>query len=135
VTVTALLPKANPPIGCQMQRCGGLDVKHAALYLLAGAAGGFVLSELMPAEAALAGGLAIPEAPELLPEGVLVSAGGVDGIAGGGEVEGVVAGGLMGAGVTVSSTFLPQAPSTSSAESATAVAAGLNWTEFMGVSF
>jgi hypothetical protein len=100
------------------------------IYLLAGAAGGFVLSE---PEAAVAGGLAIPEAPELLPEGVLVLPGAVDGIGDGvGEVDGVVAGGLIGAGVDVSSTFLPQAPSANSAESATAVAAGLNWTEFMG---
>jgi hypothetical protein len=87
-----------------------------------------VLSELMP-EAAPDGGLAMPDEPD---EGVLVSAGGVDGIVDG-VVEGVVAGGLMGAGEEVSSTFLPQAPSASSAESATAVAAGLNWIEFMGV--
>jgi hypothetical protein len=94
-------------------------------YLLAGAAGGLVLSEPMP-DAAPAGGLAMPDDPD---EGVLVSAGGVDGIVEGvsaGVVEGVVAGGLMGAGEDVSSTFLPQAPSASSAESATAVAAGLN---------
>jgi hypothetical protein len=101
-------------------------------YLLAGEAGGLVLSELIP-EAAPVGGLAMPEEPE---EGVLVSAGGVDGIVEGdvdGVVEGVVADGLIGAGEDVSSTFLPQAPSASSADSATAVAAGLNWTEFMRV--
>ena len=78
------------------------------------------------------------EEPELLPEGVLVSAGGVDGIVDGdvdGVVEGVVAGGLMGAGVEVLSTFLPQAPSANSAVSATAVTAGLNGTEFMNFPF
>ena len=86
-------------------------------------------------EAAPLGGVAMPEEePELLPEGVLVSAGGVDGMVDG-DVDGVVAGGLIGAGVEVSSTFLPQAPRASSAESATAVAAGLNWTEFMRFSF
>ena len=92
----------------------------------------------MPADAAPDGGLAMPEEPEVLPEGVLVSAGGVDGMVDGlvdGEVDGVVAGGLIGAGVEVSSTFLPQAASTNSAESATAVAAGLNWTEFIRFSF
>jgi hypothetical protein len=107
--------------------------------LLAAAAGGLVLSELMPAEAALDGGVAMLEEPdELLPDGVLVSAGGVDGAVDGvvdGEVEGVVVDGLMGAGVAASSTFLPQAPRASNAESATAVAAGLNWTEFMGFPF
>ena len=92
-----------------------------------------MLSELM-ADAAPVGGLAMLEEPELLPEGVLVSAGGVDGIVVG-EVDGVVAGGLMGAGVEVSSTFLPQAPSASNAVSATAVATGLNWTEIMRFPF
>ena len=74
------------------------------------------------------------EEPELLPEGVLVSAGGVDGIVDG-DVDGVVAGGLIGAGVEVLSTFLPQAPSANSAVSATAVTAGLNGTEFMNFPF
>ena len=94
-----------------------------------------MLSELM-AEAAPVGGLAVLEEPELLPEeeGVLVSAGRVDGIVDG-DVDGVVAGGLMGAGLEVSSTFLPQAPSANSAVSATAVTAGLNWTEFMNFPF
>lgn len=96
-----------------------------------------MLSELM-ADAAPVGGLAMLEEPELLPEGVLVSAGGVDGIVDGevdGVVDGVVAGGLMGAGVEVSSTFLPQAPSANNAVSATAVATGLNWTEIMRFPF
>jgi hypothetical protein len=89
------------------------------------------------ADAALLGGVAMPDVPEL-PDGVLVSAGGVDGMVEGvvdGVVDGVVAGGLIGAGVEVSSTFLPQATSANSAESATAIAAGLNWTEFMRFSF
>jgi len=102
--------------------------EHPATYLLAG---GIVLSDPMPADAPVAGGLAIPD-------GVPVSAGGVVVLVGGaidGEVDGVVAGGLMGAGVAVSSIFLPQAPSISSAESATAVAAGLKWTEFMEIPY
>ena len=71
----------------------------------------------------------MPEDPELLPEGVLESTGGVDGMGVDGKVDelpGVAAGGLIGAGVTVSSTFLPQAPSTNMAESARTAAAGLN---------
>jgi hypothetical protein len=90
-------------------------------YLLAGEAGGLVLSELMP-EAAPLGGLAMPDEPE----GVLVSAGGVDG---------AVDGELMGADLEASSTFLPQAPSANNAESARTVAAGLNWNEFMRFPF
>jgi hypothetical protein len=93
----------------------------------------------MPADAALAGDMAMPDEPELLlPDGELVSAGGVDGMAEGlvdGVVDGVVVGevegALIGAGVVVSSTFLPQAPSANSAESAITVVAGLNWTEFI----
>ena len=104
-------------------------------YLLAAAAGGFVLSELMP-EAAPVGGIAVLEEPELvpelllepllepLPEGMLEPAGGVDGMVDG-LVDGDVDGGLIGAGVVVSSIFLPQAPSASSAESITTVTAGL----------
>ena len=76
----------------------------------------------------------MPEEPELLLDGVLVPAGGVDGIVDG-LVEGLVDGGLMGAGVVVSSTFLPQAPSANNAESARTVATGFNWTEFMGFPF
>jgi hypothetical protein len=106
------------PIACQSL---GHGVPGA--YLLAGAAGGLVLSEPM-AEAAPDGGLAMPD-------GVLVSAGGVDGMVD--VVDGDVAGGLMGAGVDASSAFLPHAPSASSAESATAVAAGLNGTEYMAI--
>ena len=105
-------------------------------YLLAAAAGGFVLSELMP-DAAPVGGIAVPEEPELvpelplapllepLPEGMLEPAGGADGMVDG-LVDGDVDGGLIGAGLTESSTFLPQAPSASSAESTRVVAAGLN---------
>ena len=96
-----------------------------------------MLSEPIP-EAAPVGGIAVPEEPELvpelplapllepLPEGVLEPAGGVDG-----DVDG----GLIGAGLTVSSTFLPQAPMANNAESANAVTAGLKGTEFMGDSF
>jgi hypothetical protein len=108
--------------------------------LLAAAAGGFVLSELMP-EAAPDGGIAEPEEPELvpepllepLPEGMLEPVGGGDMVDG--LVDGEVDGGLIGAGVDVSSTFLPQAPRANSAESANTVTAGLKGTEFMGVSF
>ncbi len=79
-------------------------------------------------DAAPVGGIAVPEEPELplepllepLPEGMLEPDGGVDGV-----VDGLVDGGLMGAGLTESSTFLPQAPSASSAESATVVTTGL----------
>ena len=101
------------------------------------------MSELM-ADAAPVGGLAMPEEPVLLPAGVLVSAGDVvDGIVDDGigddevdgVVEGAVTGGLMGAGVEVLSTFLPQAPSANRAVSATAVTAGLNETEFMNFPF
>ena len=86
-----------------------------------------MLSEPIP-DAAPVGGIAVPEEPELLleplleplPEGLLEPPGGVDGM-----VDGLVDGGLMGAGLTESSTFLPQAPSASSAESAIVVTAGL----------
>ncbi len=90
-----------------------------------------MLSEPMP-DAAPVGGIAVPAEPELvpelplapllepLPEGMLEPAGGVDGM-----VDGLVDGGLIGAGLTESSTFLPQAPSASSAESTKVVAAGL----------
>ena len=90
-----------------------------------------MLSEPMP-DAAPVGGIAVPEEPELvpelplapllepLPEGMLEPAGGVDGM-----VDGLVDGGLIGAGLTESSTFLPQAPSASSAQSTKVVAAGL----------
>ena len=112
-------------------------------YLLAAAAGGMVLSEPI-ADAAPVGGMVVPDEPALvpelpiapllepLPEGMLEPAGGVDGMVDGlvdgevdGEVDGDVDGGLIGAGVTVSSIFLPQAPRTSSAESAKVVATGL----------
>ena len=104
-------------------------------YLLAAAAGGMVPSEPI-ADAAPVGGMAVPDEPELplapllepLPDGMLEPAGGVDGMVDGlvdGEVDGDVDGGLIGAGVNVSSIFLPQAPSTSSAESAKVVATGL----------
>ena len=95
-----------------------------------------MLSELMP-DAAPVGGIAVPEEPELvpelplapllepLPEGMLEPAGGADGMVDG-LVDGDVDGGLMGAGLTESSTFFPQAPSASSAESTRVVAAGLN---------
>lgn len=104
-----------------------------------------MLSEPIP-EAAPVGGIAVPEEPELvpelplapllepLPEGVLEPAGGVDGMVDG-LVDGDVDGGLIGAGLTVSSTFLPQAPMANNAESANAVTAGLKGTEFMGDSF
>ena len=100
-------------------------------YLLVAAAGGFVLSEPI-ADAAPVGGMAVLDDPELplapllepLPDGMLEPAGGVDGMVDG-LVDGEVDGGLIGAGVTVSSIFLPQAPSTSSAESAKVVATGL----------
>ena len=75
-------------------------------------------------DAAPVGGIAVPEerelVPELLPEGMLEPAGGVDGM-----VDGDVDDGLIGAGLDVSSTFLPQAPRANSAESATTVTAGL----------
>lgn len=92
------------------------------------------------ADAAPVGGMVVPDEPALvpelplapllepLPEGMLEPAGGVDGMVDGlvdGEVDGDVDGGLIGAGVTVSSIFLPQAPRTSSAESAKVVATGL----------
>ena len=81
-----------------------------------------MLSELMP-EAAPVGGIAVPEEPELVPELLLVPLlaplpegmrepdGGVDGMVDG-LVDGDVDGGLIGAGVDVSSIFLPQAPRT-----------------------
>ena len=73
-------------------------------------------------DAAPVGGIAVPEerelVPELLPEGMLEPAGGVDGMVDGDD-------GLIGAGLDVSSTFLPQAPRANSAESATTVTAGL----------
>ena len=87
-------------------------------------------------DAAPVGGIAMPEEPELvpelllepllepLPEGMLEPAGGVDGMVDG-LVDGDVDGGLIGAGLDVSSTFLPQAPRANSAESATTVTAGL----------
>ena len=102
------------------------------VFMLLSLAGGLVLSEPMP-DAAPVGGLAMPEEPELLPDGVLVSAGGVDGMVEG-LVDGVVEG-VMGAGVVVSSIFLPQAPRASKAESAKTVAAGLKWIEFIRISF
>ena len=84
-----------------------------------------MVSVPMP-EAAPVGGIALLEEPELvpgpLPEGMLEPDGGVDGE-------------FIGAGLDVSSTFLPQAPRANSAESASTVAAGLKATEFMGVSF
>ena len=94
-----------------------------------------MLSEPIP-EAAPVGGIAAPDEPELvpelplvpllepLPEGMLEPDGGVDGMVDG-LVDGDVDGGLIGAGLTESSTFLPQAPSASSAESTKVVAAGL----------
>ena len=98
-----------------------------------------MLSEPM-LDAAPVGGIAVPEAPELvpelllepLPEGMLEPAGGVDVI-----VDGLVDGGLIGAGldVDVSSTFFPQAPRANKAESATTATAGLKCGEFMGVPF
>lgn len=96
-----------------------------------------MLPEPMP-EAAPVGGIAMPEESELVPEplleplpdGVVDSDGAVDGMVDG-LVDGDVAGGLIGAGVTVSSTFLPQAPRANSAESATTATAGLKGTEFM----
>ena len=93
-------------------------------------------------EAAPVGGIAAPDEPELvpelplvpllepLPEGMLEPDGGVDGMVDG-LVDGEVEGGLIGAGATVSSTFLPQAPRANNAESANAVTAGLKGTEFM----
>lgn len=78
----------------------------------------------------------MPDEPELLPDGVLVPEGGVDGMVDGlvdGDVDGVVEG-LIGAGVVVSSIFLPQAPRAKSADSARTVAAGLKWIEFIKMS-
>ena len=79
-----------------------------------------MLSELMPG-AAPVGGIGVLEDPGLvdepLPEGMLEPLGGM--------VDGLVEGEDIGEGVVVSFTFLPQAPSTSSPESARIVTAGL----------
>ena len=90
-----------------------------------------MLPDPMP-DAAPVGGIIVPEEFELVPEPLLepLPDGVVDGL-----VDGDVAGGLIGAGLAVSSTFLPQAPRASSAESATTATAGLKGTEFMEDSF
>lgn len=101
-----------------------------------------MLPEPMP-EAAPVGGIAVPEESGLVPEplleplpdGVVDPDGAVDGMVDG-LVDGDVDGEPIGAGVEVSSIFLPQAPRASSAESATTVTVGLKKTEFMrGVPF
>ena len=92
-----------------------------------------MLPEPMP-DAAPVGGIAVPEESELVPEplleplpdGMVDPDGAVDGM-----VDGLVDGELIGAGVDVSSIFLPQAPRASSAESATTATTGLKETEFM----
>lgn len=80
-------------------------------------------------------GLVVEPLLELLPDGMLEPLGGmVDGLVDG-EVDGLVEGVDIGAGVVVSLTFLPQAPSASKPESARIVTAGLRWTKFMVIPF
>ena len=86
-------------------------------------------------EAAPVEGIGVLEDPGLvvepLPDGMLEPLGGmVDGL-----VDGLVEGVDIGAGVVVSLTFLPQAPSASKPESARIVTAGLRWTKFMVIPF
>ena len=81
-------------------------------------------------EAAPVGGIVVLDEPELVPEPLLEPL--PEGVV---EPDGDVDGEFIGADLVVSSTFLPQAPSANSAESATTVIAGLKETEFMRVSF